>query len=523
MKNVRFVNIVSTVLLVATAACADDEDKNMSLGEATSPAPLSTVVVPQPVGGDIVDQAAAIRLGKALFWDVQAGGDGLTACASCHFQAGTDSRRTNTIAPGPNGLFQAVAGPGSTWNPASFRFDDIVGSQGVARAAFVSINADPSVAADVCSAQTDTVFADQRRVTGRNTPSAVGAVFFRDNFWDGRASQNFNGKNPFGTTGNNLEGAFTSISNASLASQAVGPPNNDVEMSCAGRGFNGPGSLAAKLLARRPLDKQLVSSTDSVLGALARAPQTGLSVTYQQMIVDAFGPTLAADAENQFSRFWGQAIAAYEATLIPDQTPFDKFLAGNTSAMTKRQRAGWNAFRDPEKANCSGCHAGSELSDATVSFAATKGLINLSGGDQGFHNLGLRPVDEDLGRAGQGPQGVPWSVSGSVFDRGAFKTPGLRNVKLTAPYMHNGMFATLADVVRFYKDGAIFEGPSVSPQFELISVSGGDIDALVDFLTNGLTDCRTEKRRAPFDGPALPLPNGTSLPATGAQGTGSCP
>src|SRR5262245_26239885 len=51
-------------------------------------APLASVAVPQPIGGDIVNQAAAVRLGKALFWDIQLGGDGQIACATCHFHAG---------------------------------------------------------------------------------------------------------------------------------------------------------------------------------------------------------------------------------------------------------------------------------------------------------------------------------------------------------------------------------------------------------------------------------------------------
>src|SRR5215212_4223675 len=78
-----------------------------------NPPPLSSVPVPQPAGGDVVNQAAAVRLGKALFWDVQQGGDGQTSCASCHFQAGTDNRRLNTMHPGVNGTFDSggVTGP----------------------------------------------------------------------------------------------------------------------------------------------------------------------------------------------------------------------------------------------------------------------------------------------------------------------------------------------------------------------------------------------------------------------------
>lgn len=513
-------------LCVALTACVG-ADKLSSAefeeGSPPNPPPLGAIAVPQPTGGDIINQAAAVRLGKALFWDMQAGGDGQTACASCHFQAGADSRKRNTIHPGPNNQFQVVSGPGQLWNGASFSSDDIAGSQGVVRTSFTSINADPNVAADVCTQQSDPAFGLNRQVTGRNTPSVIAAVYFRDNFWDGRANNRFNGKNPFGNTGNNTEGTFSNVGNASLASQAVGPPNNDVEMSCAGRGFNGPGSLAAKMLARTPLGKQLVSPTDSVLGSLSRSPTNGLNMTYRQMIIDAFGATAGTNSEAQFSRWWGQAIQAYEATLIPSETPFDRFLGGTTNAMTSRQRNGWEVFKDPNRANCLGCHAGSELSNATVSFIAANGPLNVDGGDQGFHNLGLRPTAEDLGRGGTGPNGAKWSVSGSSFDNGAFKTPALRNIKLTAPYMHNGALGTITDVVEFYKDGPLFDNPELSSQFDAVNLSGGDRDDLIEFLTNALTDCRTEKRRAPFDGPALPLPNGTSLAAVGAGGTGSCP
>lgn len=525
----------SVGMLVAGAGCAPPDPGTVELiaqashneggsgGTPPDPVPLGAVPVPQPIGGDIVNQAAAIRLGKALFWDIQAGGDGQTACASCHFKAGADDRRRNTIHPGPNGSFQEVSGPGQLWDGSNLFSDDIVGSQGVVRTNFTGINPDSNVAADICTTVSDPQFLLNRRVTGRNTPPAIGAVFFRDNFWDGRANNRFNGKNPFGNTGNNTEGNFVDVQNASLASQAVGPPNNDVEMSCAGRTFNGTNSLAAKMLARTPLGKQLVSPTDSVLGSLSRSPANGLNTTYTDMVAAAFGATLAANAQNQFSRLWGQAIAAYEATLIPSDTPFDRFLAGNTSAMTSSQREGWAAFKDPNRANCFGCHAGSELSDATVSFAALKGLINVDGGDQGYHNLGLRPTSEDLGRGGTGPNGVSWSVSGSSFDRGAFKTPALRNIKLTAPYMHNGSLATLEDVVEFYDDGEIFRNPELSSQFRAVDLSRRSKDELIDFMTNALTDCRVEKRRAPFDHPSLPLPNGTALAATGAAGIGSCP
>lgn len=524
----------SSVILFAAACAADveSEPSNLELGvqvqaENGDLAPLSSVAVPQPTGGDIVDRAAAVRLGKALFWDVQTGSDGQVACATCHFRAGADTRRVNTLNPGPDGIFASggVTGPGQTFNGASIVNDDRVGSQGVARANFVGIATDPSVAADSCTPVNDPVFGTQRRVTGRNAPTVIGAVFYRDNFWDGRANHVFNGLDPFGNTGN-ASGSLVSIGNASLASQAAGPPTNDVEMSCTGRPFNGNNSIGAKLLARPALQFQRVDPADSVLGSLSNAPSNGLRCgsapcTYATLITAAFGATLAAQAQAQFSRFWGQAVQAYEATLIPDGTPLDRYLAGNSNALTQNQQRGLDRFQG--KGNCTKCHAGPELSDATVGFAASEGLVNEDGGDQGFHNIGVRPTAEDLGRGDNGPRGVSFSVSRSARDRGAFKTAGLRNVKLTAPYFHNGGKAALADVVAFYNRGGDFANAELASRIKPLSLDSGDQAALVDFLTNGLTDCRVEKERAPFDHPSLVIPNGPSLGATGASGTGTCP
>jgi hypothetical protein len=164
----------------------------------------SGVKAAQPPTGDIVDQAAAIRLGKALFWDQQTGTDGQVACASCHFHAGADNRRMNAVNPGGDGLFGSggVTAAGQLYNGASVTNDDRVGSQGIARGSFVSIASDLTSAVDVCTASDSPLFGAQRQVTGRNTPSVIGAVVFRDNFWDGRANHAFNGLDPFGASGN---------------------------------------------------------------------------------------------------------------------------------------------------------------------------------------------------------------------------------------------------------------------------------------------------------------------------------
>jgi cytochrome c peroxidase len=529
--TIALTGIVFTGLVVLLGACSsssvspDVELTSLSAAKV----PLSQVPVPRPATSDITDQAAAVRLGKALFWDIQAGGDGQTACATCHFQAGADARKTNTVNPGPDGIFQIVSGPGQLLGSVTHQGDDIVGSQGVVEASYVDFSNDEEVAADNCNYN-----GFHRQVTGRQAPPVVGAVFNRHQFWDGRANDIFNGLNPFGNTGNNTSTPLVQMNNSSLASQAVGPANNPVEMSCNGRTFNGAtNSLAAKLLTRKALKQQKVDATDSVLGSYANTYGNGLTVTYQTMVTAAFRTEVATDSYNQFSNIFGQAVQAYEATLIPDKTPFDRYLAGRTTAITTNQKKGLDIFNG--KGRCTSCHEGTEMSDATVSyFLREGGVVNPLDHDTGFHNIGSTPTANDPGRAGVGPAGVPWAQTSDRRNNGAFKTPQLRNVKLTAPYFVKGNVATLADLVSFYNQGGFFANPEKTSDIRKLGLTTTEQASLVDFLTNALTDCRVEKSVAPFDHPALPLPNGEGvagvvmvngnpvLAATGASGTGVC-
>lgn len=365
--------------------------------------------------------------------------------------------------------------------------------------------------------------AGERLVTGRNTPPVLAAVFNNDNFWDGRAKNGFNGFSPIGA--NDPDHPTAVMTNSSLASQSVGPPLSNVEMSCAGRRWNGPNSLGAKMVARTPLAKQVVDPTDGVLGPLSNAPGKGLTCgfadrpcTYADLIAAAFGTgglTGQAAVDSYvagFSRIWGEAVQAYEATLIPDQTPYDRFIRGDASALTASQQNGLAQFR----AKCAVCHTEPELTDASVRLAAN---ANPDGADPGYHNIGAAPEADDLGRAASpGPHGA------QAQNNGAFKTPSLRNVKLTAPYMHNGRFATLEDVVSFYDDQASPVNMIANPNRSSLvpaGISGGSQGRsdVVDFLRNGLTDCRVEHEQAPFDHPSLDLPNAAAgLPAVGKGG-----
>ncbi len=302
----------------------------------------------------VADLTSAIQLGKALFWDIQAGSDNKVSCATCHFQAGADVRTRNQLNPGANGVFDG-ASTNYTLTAADFPFvdpalgkniDNISGSQGVRASTFVGIT---STGGELTTAVSDPVFGTMRLTTGLNTPSVVNAVFNHRNFFNGRAQPEFNGVNPWGTrdigariwsvvdTLGNIGQVGIRIGTASLASQAVGPPLNTTEMSAAGRTFP---DLGRKLLRLKPLGLQAVSAGDSVLGPIADRKLKGLKTTYGALIQKAFQPTLWNTAqtvtigsntysltEANFSLFWGLAIMLYEGTLVSDNTPVDQYVA----------------------------------------------------------------------------------------------------------------------------------------------------------------------------------------------------
>lgn len=144
-----------------------------------------------------------------------------------------------------------------------------------------------------------------RQVTGRNSPTAIKAIFFDRSFRDGRANHYFNGVNPFGnldsdasvlkaSTDGNTDGKLQKtkilLNNAALASQAVGPVNSDVEMSWLARSFP---EVGRKMLSLRPLALQMVQAEDSVLGPCRDASGRGLNhaqANYAKLIREAFRP-----------------------------------------------------------------------------------------------------------------------------------------------------------------------------------------------------------------------------------------
>lgn len=604
-------------------------------GNLSAPPSLKTLPVPEPAAlmSFVKDRKAAINLGKALFWDMQVGSDGVQACASCHFHSGADHRTKNNVNPGQAGgdnSFQLVPGPNATVSAANFPFhrlrnpddrfsvlsdvNDVMGSQGVFFGQFLGFTREDSV--EIGKPVPDPVFHvgsnNTRRVTGRNAPSVINAAFNYNNFWDGRANFIFNGVNPFGDADVNarifsndgtgkLKAVQIRLENSSLASQAVGPPGNDVEMSLTGRTFP---DIGRKMLTLRPLGRQTVHGADSVLGPLSRRNKRwvrpGLSTTYTDMIKAAFysqywnvkdqilaydstGPHIAARqgrmASNQytqmqanFSLFFGLAVQMYEATLISDDTPYDRFQEGDAKALSASAQEGLNLFMTPNDpgfagGSCFNCHMGPEFTKATVSNV---GRVNFFGDlpeqiiermdmhdghgatyDSGFYNIGVRATEEDKGRGGSDPFGFPLSFTARalmiqngkplpfpnppnfcgdgvtkpcpmnrIAVDGTFKTPTLRNIELTGPYFHNGGQATLMQVVDFYTRGGDFHEHNIAnldtdiDRLEGMNEYGKN--RLVDFLLT-LTDERVRWEKAPFDHPELFVPNGSPGDSSAVQ------
>lgn len=584
---------------------------------ANLPGDLRAVAVPGPpnLAEFVRDVPMARALGKALFWDMQVGSDGVQACASCHFRAGADPRSRNQLSPGlrkapvPDLAYTAGHGPNTQLTPADFPLsrladpgvrgtldpgtdsDDVVSSQGVHH---LGDGPDPE-GFRVAGVNT-------RRVEPRTTPSVINAVFNHRQFWDGRAENVFNGVNHLGQRDPNASVFVADDSrqpvevrvelvNSSLASQAVAPIVSALEMAAPGRTpqevgadlARMPRKLAKRIQSVRPLATQQVHPADSLLGSLSRFPQRGLTArTYDEMIRAAFhsrwwnsnrliqvnpdgSRSLVGRPDNDpetdeysliqynFALFFGIAVQLYEATLVSDDTPWDRFRrehpAANDPALnpwtnvapehiSRLALFGAALFNDrtkgPSNVRCSNCHEQNELTDASarrVAAAANGPVRNRDGNviDKGFNNIGVRPTDNDLG-AGASDAFGPLSFSRrlfpgappSIFDGaavtkgfgvdGAFKVPSLRNVALTAPYFHNGDAQTLRQVLELYSRGGnvspltALDGTPIEP-LGVPALTADEIAALVAFM-EALTDDRVLYRRAPFDHPQLFVPNG---------------
>ena len=256
----------------------------------------------------------------------------------------------------------------------------------------------------------------------RNSPTILNAMFNATQFWDGRAP--------------------------TLEAQAKLPILNPVEM-----GQKSPEDVVAKL-------RKLPEYVDAFKKVFGR------EVNYDDLAT---------------------AIAAFERTQYSGEAPFDRYIMGDESAMDASAKRGWALFNG--KGRCNSCHAGNAVSP----------LFS----DQKFHNIGIAARKQDFTQLAREAVSVVTSgdqkqidelaiqskfselgrflVTKQINDIGAFKTPTLRNVAITAPYMHDGSVATLFDVMDHYNKAGV-ANPYLDGGMQRLNLSEPEIDDLVAFM-----------------------------------------
>lgn len=338
MKKLSSLLFLAFLLLVLAACGASNEEVNNQEKQANSTEELADNDIdeelekakamfeplgdiPIPKDNPMTDEK--IELGKKLFFDPRLSGNNKLSCMSCH-------------------------APGAGWGDGLKKF---VGFEGVAGP--------------------------------RNSPTIINSGYYKENFWDGRAT--------------------------SLEEQALGPITSEIEMN------------------------QDLNELVEELNAVPQYVDEFNQVFNDQITVDNIA----------------KAIAAFERTVVVKNTDFDKFLLGDNTAISDEAKEGMKLFVG--KGSCISCHAGPLLSD------------------HNYHNLGM---NGDEGR---------YEITKKDVDKGAFRTPGLRGVAHTAPFMHDGSLATLKDVVDYYNQGG-GNHPNKSPLMKPLGLTDDEVNALVAFL-----------------------------------------
>ncbi|MCH2213286.1 MAG: hypothetical protein MK110_18450 [Fuerstiella sp.] len=438
------------------------------------------------------DHEAAIKLGKALFWDVQLGsGNGAQhACASCHYSAGADSN------PERVAVSEISDTPGI--NDAN-----VVGSRGVQLADFRAIRVNNGVAHaveafEVVEQSTPGELSPGFNITGRQAPAAVNSDSIHL-FWDGRANNVFNGCNPSGKpatehvlcTPQGVRAVV--VFDAAQASQAVGPPNNEVEMAARGRQYP---DLGYKMMRVQPLAMQRGDLADELAqsgetyydmindvfgeGPLKPFLSDELSGQYARVSIDGASPQLIETTctENNFSLFFGMAIYAYEQSLVSE-----------TPRPTRAQKRSFKRLR------CDKCHYEDGTSHATLGDLGRRPWVV----------TGVSSLDEDPGIV-EGNLSPESPVPNDEGDPGVgyFKSVHILNLPLTGPYFHDGRTATIAGTIDFYIRGGNHDLDKLDSQIRELKLRGNDRQNVIDMMFR-LTDPRIEAGIGPFTHPSLPL------------------
>lgn len=206
----------------------------------------------------------------------------------------------------------------------------------------------------------------------------------------------------------------------------------------------------------------LNANNDSIKARISNHPE------YPQLFHDAFGIDIREVSTSERQIYISYALAQFMRTLVSSDSKFDRYLRGETD-LSPMELYGLDIFYREDKGDCFHCHGD---------------VYNPLWTDNLFHNNGLKSTHSgnDLGR---------YNVTGNPSDIGKFKTPTLRNVELTAPYMHDGSFSSLEEVVAFYSFG-LQDSPTIDPLMKNVDYGGALLNpteqaALVAFLKT-LTD-----------------------------------
>ena len=347
-------------------------------------------------------------------------------------------------APGPVPLFSAEVI--KSFTPADNPITDAKAKLGDMIFDEKRVSADNSVACNTChsprngfTTHTETSRGVRDQIGKRNAPSILNAMFYKSMFWDGRA--------------------------ATLEEQATLPILNPIEM-----GQKDPKDVVAKLAAI----PEFVEAFQQVFGH---------PVNWEDL---------------------GRAVAAFERTRLSTEAPFDRFLHGDKKAVNASQQRGWVLFTG--KARCGSCHT---YDPALPLF-----------GDNRFHNAGVAARRQDFNRLAKRAADSTAAGNKAEIDKlaletdyselgrflvtqkkediGAFKTPFLRDVLLTGPYMHDGSLETLWDVVEFFNKGGQ-RNPFLDAEMKPLGLTESEVDDLVNFLGALTSDRFAELRTAELD------------------------
>jgi len=377
-------------------------------------------------------------LGKMLFWDEQLSSDGSIACGTCHRPA------------------QGGADPRAGRNPGVDKgtIDDVLGSPGI-----VSLDRDGHP-------QPHPQFGNGPQVTPRAAPSNFGALWANELFWDGRAGPRV--IDP-------LTGATAIAHGGALENQVLAAVVAPGEMAKLDRSW---ADVIETVERARPL---------ALASNLPKDVDAALAVhrTYPALFEAAFGDARITPIRIAF------AIATYERTLVSDRTPWDRYEAGDSSAVSGRALYGWRAL---QAFHCTACH--------------TPPLFT----NNRFFEIGVRRAALDLGRE---------LVTRDPSDAGDMKVPTLRNAALLPRFMHTGEIANLGAAIAFYINPPALPERDGIPGLGLYTFNMSQIDVadIREFIERALVDPRVRDEAFPFDRPTLRSER-MSMPAAGESSRG---